>query len=916
MGHEPVPMLIGRADASERLAAVLTELRAGNSTAIVVSGEAGMGKTSLLRDVARHAGDLTTVTASGYEAESRLGFSLLQRLLVPFWSHVTALPAPQVQALETAFGLSEGPPPGRFIVALAATSLLTAAVTDRAVLCIVDDVQWADKESVDTLAFLARRLDSQGLGLILGVCSSRPDMREFAGIPSLHLGPLTESDMKLLLSTAVLAPPTPGVATRLVTESEGNPLALLEYSASLTNEQLTGAVGLPPALPVGERLAAGFQAQIARLPRPTRTMLLIMAAAGASNPVAVSDAFARLNIDADDALPAVHNSLLLAQPELAFRHPLIRSVAYDSAGKTGQSEVHTVLAEVADGQGMAAVAAWHRACAATAPDEGVAAQLELAAAEVRQRSGYAEEAIFLTEAVRQSRPGTEEYARRLLSAGRAHLSAGNGAQAERLLQDYGPNGFHASRIEAVRVEATLEAHSHRSGLEAATLLGTADRLPAEESDAARHLLQTALYIGFESRQFLRETTLVQIATRLLEHPSASADQKTAADWLCEGLAIRCIRGYRAAAPVLREALGRGNTDLSLTRPGAMCILAWRAMEDLWDDDFASTTWPQLTSTNESVGAWGSAWLGIGASALSAARHGEFGAAQRLFDEATSVAIAVGLTHENLWAVLIEFRAWQGREAETRAMAKSVIDEWAARGYSSTTSVALHGLTVLDLSLGRYAAALESAKRVADEDPPGNGSRVLPDLIEAAVRTGSTDIAEDSLKTLTDRATASGTPWAKSVLARSQAMVLGTSPEAEGHYQESLRLLNHTSLKTEIARTQLLFGEWLRRQRRRSDAHEQLTASLEAFAAMGAVSFAQRAAGELAVAGVGPVAISTLSNLELTGQEKRVAGLAAEGMTNTEISEQLFISGSTVDYHLSKIFHKLQITSRRRIKEKL
>jgi len=302
---------------------------------------------------------------------------------------------------------------------------------------------------------------------------------------------------------------------------------------------------------------------------------------------------------------------------------------------------------------------------------------------------------------------------------------------------------------------------------------------------------------------------------------------------------------------------------------------------LWDDEFESVTWPLMTKANRARGALPSVWVGLASSAVTEWRHGRFDAAQALFDEAVSLSVLVGAHQQVSWSVLTEFRAWQGREAETRSMASTLIREWTGdRQYGSSTNFALMALTVLDLSLGHYSAALSHATRVMNDDP-------------------------------------SGTSWALATLARSRAVVLGASPDAEAHYLQALGQFDATPLAAETARTRLMYGEWLRRRKRRSDAREQLSAALTSFTQMGAASFRQRAARELAATGANPVAeAAPRQAVALTPQERRVADLAAHGLTNAEISEQLYISGSTVDYHLSKVFRKLDIGTRRHLRDKL
>ena len=909
---------VGRAADRDRLAAILQQVREGLSAVLVLSGDAGIGKTQLLRWTVDSAADVRTLLVSGYEAEIGLGFAALHRLLQPFLGYLPELPGPQRGALGTAFGLTSGPVPNRFLIGLGAMAVLQRAALKEPLLCAVDDAQWIDQESLDTLAFVARRLDAEGFGLILAVRTDGQLPRTLAGIPEHRLAPMPERDMRSLLYARASTPPAPHVAARLITESEGNPLALLEYLASLSPERLAGTADIPAALPISDRLCASFAAQIVRLPSAARQLLLLLAAAGPNATDIVAEAGQQLGVGPEAAVPAMRQSLLSDQPGLVFRHPLIRSVVYDSAGLVAQRQVHAHLAAAATTCGYPDAAALHRAYAAADPNEGVAAQLEAAAARARDRGGYAAEASFLTLAVQHSNPGSSDHTRRRLAAARANIIAGHGAQAEQLLAGTEEHGETGARIAAERVEAILLSNDSRHPAAPVMLMKAASDLPSGSTELARQLLSSALRAAVGSRELTVGTSLPQIAEALLDQPWPPPGRPgTPVDFIYQALATRFARGYSAAIPAMREALRRVAEEPDFAAAQSVPLLIWLLMEDLWDDEFESTAWPQLTEANWKRGALPSVWVGLASSAVTSWRHGQFDTAEALFDEAVGLSVAVGAHQQVSWSVLTEFRAWQGREGETRSMADTLILEWTGqRQYGSSTNFALMALTVLELSLGRYGAALRHARRVADDDPPGHGSRVLPDLIEAAVRSGETTSAETALAALASRTAASGTPWALSLRARSEALVLGASAEAETRYEEALHRFGATPLAAELARTQLLYGEWLRRRRRRRDACEHLTAALTAFTRMGAELFARRAAQELSAAGGSQPETVRDRRSALTAQERRIADLAARGLTNAEISEQLFISESTVDYHLSKVFRKLGISSRRRIRDKL
>ena len=907
---------IGRSADRNRIEALLPRLHDGLSAALVVSGEAGIGKTRLLRHLVQRAEDVQTITISGYEAEVRLDFAALHRLLATQLDRLDQLPAPQRDTLATVFGLAAGPAPNRLLVGLAAMTLLEQAARQRPLLCVVDDIQWVDQETMDVLAFVARRLDAEGIGMVFGLRSSGQPPVGLAGIPQHRLAPMSEEDMRSLLSGVAATPPAPDVSVRLVTESAGNPLALLEYLRSLSPAQLAGTAALPAALPVGELLTAVLARQITGLPGPTRRMLLVLSAAGHDESATVLEACARLGIGPDAIGPAVTASVVETRPYLAFRHPLIRSAVYEGAKPAELRSVHAALAEVAQDRGSVDAAAWHWACATSGPDEPVAAGLERAAARARVRGGYAAQATLFTLAAQRSVVDSDEYGRRLIAAAEAHISAGNGTRAEQLLAGWTPTGSMGARLDVVRVEAAQEARDYRSGTEASMLLTAANKLSADELDLARRLLRGALHAALETRDLTVGVTLQEVAQALLHRPLPPGRDSTVPDRMHDALAVRCVAGYQTAAPLLHGAL-RHLREPTAAREPSGTFLQWLIIEDLWDDGLASTTWAEMAVVHQAEGAWASAWMDLACSAASEARHGRFESAQGLFDEAESLCVATRVNSQMLWTVLVEFYAWQGLETETRSTAATMLGDWSvSRRYGAMANYARLALTVLELGLGRYSDALAQAVPVARDDPPGHGSRILPDLVEAAVRADDHRLARDTLAELTVRATAAGTPWALGVLARSRALALDTSAAAEQEYHTALRLLGTTSLKTETARTQLVYGEWLRRRKRRRDAREQLSQAQAAFAGMGAMAFARRASGELVATGLEPIASPAVEPSALTPQERRVAELAAEGMTNSEIAEQLFLSNSTVDYHLSKVFRKLEITSRRRVKDKL
>jgi DNA-binding CsgD family transcriptional regulator len=616
--------LVGRGGDCGALDELVEAVRQGRSRSLVIVGEPGIGKTRLLRYAAQAADGVRTVSIAGVESELRLGFAALHRMLVPFLDRISLLPAPQRDALGSAFGLAAGPPADRFLVSLSVLTLLADAAAEQPLIWLVDDAQWLDRESLEVLGFVGRRLYADSIGLLFGAREAAPGLAALDGLPTRHLRGLEPAAARALLATNISGSLNARVAARIIAETGGNPLALQELARQLTPGQLAGRAPLPPRLPAGRHLHGHFLRQVKMLPPAAGSFLLLASAASSDDPAALWRAAALLGLGPDAADPAVARDIVSVDPRLAFRHPLIRSAVYEGARSADRRRVHDALATIASQDGYPDQAAWHRAAATVVPDEDVAADLE-----------------------------------------------------------------------------------------------------------------------------------------------RSADRATTEQW-----------GHERGAAVL----------------------------------------------------------------------GFF---------------------------------------------------------------ALIGLTVLELSLGCYVEALTWAMRIYDDDPPGFGNRILPEIVEAGTRGGDIGAARAALSRLADRAAASGTPWALGVLARSRAL-LAPDADAEAFYRAAIAHLTQTSVRTELARAHLLYGEWLRRQKRRKDARSQLRTARDMFDAMGAAAFARRARAELLAVGDSSHQPAEQPGPDLTPQEAQVSRLAAAGATNAEIATHMFVTTSTVEYHLSKVFRKLNITSRRQL----
>jgi len=618
-----------------------------------------------------------------------------------------------------------------------------------------------------------------------------------------------------------------------------------------------------------------------------------------------------LHVDAADAAIAAG----LFDPKLlpAFRHPLIRSAAYGAADASDRRRVHRILAELVDPAAPDA-RAWHRAAAAAGPDEEVALELERGAMRAGGRGGWSARAAFLARAADLTPPSSRRT-ERLLAAAEAALVAGKVPGAEALLQRASvastePNQLaHVNRIEGALLSFT------QPGKVPAVLLEAARALEAIDPIEARTTYIEALQACLVASQLTAGTTPSEVGLAALGLAGDRASVGTTEDAMLEGFAKRFALGYVESVPALRrvvkELCSANIPAAGLTR---WAILGANAAADMWDADGYRDLCIRLERAERSRGALESLHITLGTLAHSIMWAGDFAGAESAHSEATEIAVALGSEAANFEALKIELFAWQGRDEDTRFVAELLTGDFVSEiGGGVAMNLARVALSILDLAQGRYEEALVSALTVVSDDPCPHGSQSLPDVVEAAVRTGEDDTARHAVDRLRERAQASGTPWGLGLLARSQALI---ASEPESHFRSALDLLGHTYVKTDLARAHLLYGEWLRREKRRSDAREQLRTAFKMFDTMGASAFAERTRRELAATGEGTRKRTAGAGFELTPQERQIGLLAADGATNQEIASQLFLSAATVDYHLRKVFRKLSIGSRRQLGAKL
>ena len=905
-------VLVGRSAEREALDGLLARPAEGFSGALVLRGEPGVGKTALLEEAAAAAAAGTqTVRLTGVEPETQLGYAGLHRFLLPFAEHLERLPGPQRDALRSTFGLVAGPPADRFLVALAVLTLLAEVASAAPLVCVADDVQWLDPESVVVLGFVARRLYAERVVLLFAVREPAGELPALAGLPELVIGGLDEAAALELLASLTPGRLSPAVGARIVTETSGNPLALTEVARELSPAQLAGAEVLPEPLPAGSSLEEAFGRRVGRLPPETRLLLAVAAAEPTASEVLLWRAAGQLGIDPDAAAAADLGGLAVIGSQVEFRHPLVRSVVYHATPLWQRRLVHQALAAAGDGEEPDRVA-WHLAMAAAGPAEAVAARLEQAAGRARERGGYAATVTFLSRAAELS---AEEGPRvgRLLAAAEAALIAGQPFRAGTLLEEATPKlGDPLARARARRLQGTIRLALGRAGEASSILLEAARALAPFDASSARdallEALRAALYVGWSASQ----TVLAEIADAARAMPGVGWPAASATDLLLDGFSARAADGYRASVPLLRRAIAMlGAGDLGTQEGLRWLALGCAAAAELFDDQAQHALAVRLVQLARDHGALTMLPVALSNQSVRAeVVAGRFDASRACFTEASEISAATGNPGVVGTAGLAEVYelAWRGREADTRRVAAAVTREATSAGRGSHSMDAQYCLAVLELGLGNYQTALQSALSVYENDAPDMGTQVLPDLIEAGARCGETELSDAALGRLAERAVAAGTPLALGLLARSRAL-LAADADADALYQEAVKHLTQCRARPQLARAHLVYGEWLRRQRRRRDAREQLRTAHEMFTAMGAEAFAERARIELLATGERARQRTAEAAEELTPQEAQIARLVSQGDSNRDIAAQLFLSPSTVDYHLRKVFRKTGVTSR-------
>lgn len=885
---------------------MLEGIRGGTSRALVVHGEPGIGKTALLDSLAERASDCRLMRVAGVEAETELAFASLHQLCAPMFDRLELLPLPQRAALEVTFGIGTGPAPERLLLGLAVLGLLSEAAVERPLLILIDDAQWLDRSSAQVLAFVARRLGAESIGMVFSTRDLTPELAGLADLAVAGLG--DEASRKLLASVLTVGVDKP-VLDRFVAETRGNPLALLELSRGLQASRLAGGFAILNSPALAGSIETSFRHRVELLPAPTQRLLLLAAADPLGDPLLLWRAAERLGFDADAARPAVEDDLVSVGARVRFRHPLVRSAVYSSASAAARREVHAALAEATDPTIDPERRAWHRAEATLGHDEEVAAELERYAGRARERGGSAAAAAFLERAATLSADPPKRAAR-ALAAAQAMVQSGAFDSARDFLDqaDAGPLDV-ADRARLGLARAQLAFATSRGSEAPPLLLDAAQRFESIDVELARATYLDALIAAHLAGTYAPPGADVSAIARAADAASAPRHAPGPSDLLLDGLAANFNFGYSAGLPLLRSAVNADTAGMPFDKQLRwLSVARWAAMH-IWDDELTFALSARYVELAHEASVLSEYALAVNSHAVLLFLRGEPSAAVSAVEEAYAIKEALRSSFVPYSAMTIA--AMRGDAAEASFLIHASKENAAQRGEGLGIAGAEWAEAVLYNGVGRFDKAFEAARRAVGSMNPlvfGLANRALVELIEAAARTGMSEVVADAHAQLREMASASGTDWVLGLDARARALS-SNDEAAEKLHRESIDRLGETWLQAEIARAHLLFGEWLRGQDRRSEARSELHLALEMLEAMGMDGFAERARRELRATGETARKRQVEHSGGLTAQEAQIAQLARAGMSNPEIAARLYISARTVQYHLGKVFTKLGVSSR-------
>lgn len=917
--HAGSQRLRGRVGECETLRNLLATVRSDGSAVLVLRGEAGVGKTALLDYVADEASGFLSVQVAGVESDMELAFAGLQQLCSPLLGHLDELPSPQRQALDVAFGRGVGDTPDRFLVGLAVLSLMAAAAESRPLLCIVDDAQWLDQVTVQTLAFVARRLLAEPIAMVFAV---RDNPEVLAGLPELELAGISDAEARELLESVMVGGIDPRVRDRIVAETRGIPLAIVQVPRNVSATELSGGFWISGKRSSTAAIEDDFVRRVRSLPERTQRLLLIAAAEPVGDSALFLRAAASLDVDVDALAPAEADGIIEFGTRMRFRHPLMRSAAYRAADLLDRRTVHRALADATDSDADPDRRAWHAALAASGPDDTIAAELEASASRAQSRGGIAAAAAFLERATSLTANPAHRSAR-ALAAAQAKRDAAALAEAYELLSiaELGPlTQLQAAQVARLRAQMDFVRSragapgAPKTGEAARLLLSAAKALDGLDGDLAREIHLEALAAAMYAGRLGDKNLLPDVAKAGRAAVDRLTEVRRPLDLLLSGMTDRIIDGPGAGADHMRAGLELWNAHEETTdtndRSWPFPVIQESAAHELWADSKLKHIATATVRRARDAGALAALPPALAYRAGVHVYMGEFKSATRLLDEIDAITSALGNAPRKYHA--LNMAAWRGVTDEALSLIAEAAEEGAAKGEGRLVGLTNLLRAIVFNGAGRYDEALAAAKECCEYEDLGFFGWCLYELIEAATHAGDTEAAASALPHFERRAGITGTDWGLGVVAAARAMVAADTT-SDALFADAVERLDRAHVALHGARVRLCYGEWLRRENRRVDARAQLGAAHDTFAKVGSEGFAERARRELAATG-GKVRKQPLSSGdELTTQESQIARLAADGLTNQEIGAQMFISTHTVEWHLRKVFVKLGITSRRQLR---
>lgn len=909
--------LLGRQEERYRLEALLDEARDGHGGAVVLRGEAGIGKSTLLEELADKAHDFCICHVVGVESEMELAYAALEQLCGPIIDRLTDLPALHRNALEKVFGLRTGSPPDRFLVGVAAFDLVATVAQEQPLLWLVDDAHWLDRSSIQVLGFAGRRSPVERVVLVIAARDSA-DEPDLAGVPQIRLEGLSNEQAGTLLDSVVTGPTDPAVRDRIIAESHGNPLALLELPRAWTAAEVVEGLFESERVPVTGQLELAFARQVRELPSDTQTLLSLAAAEPTGDPALLWSASQKLGLEWGAAAPAEMAGLIEIGGRVSFRHPLVRSAAYRAAPVHQRLAVHRALADVTDPVRDPDRRAWHRASSTIAHDEVVAAELEQSAGRATARGGLSAAAALLERAAALTADAALR-ADRTLAAASAKRKAGALEAALHLLRAL--ETAPASELRSALTEQLRGkiAFDQRRGRDAATLLlSAARRLAPYDSRQARDTLVEALAAAVWASGSDDHGLIQEVAEAALASPPTDEHARTA-DLLLDALARRVTEGYEGAAPAMTRALAavsaevRGPHDVERTLWMAGSRAAGIIATETWDYQTGRELAERQVSVARRSGALVQLQFALNFLANNVVLSGDMRRTAELVEEERVLSTMTGVTPVGYSSLLLD--AFRGDAARAIPMIDTAVETAKADGQGRILAFANYVGAVLYNGLGRHADALDCAHRVFEWGALGYQTLAAAELAEAASRVGDSVRLAEVSAWIRARADATPTEWALGICARVHAFAADTAG-AEVLYRQSIEHLAMTPLRVELARSHLLYGEWLRREGSRASARDQLILAHDALNDMGIDAFAQRARREmLATTGRRMRRYVDAPSTELTSQELQIAELVQRGLSNREVGARLFLSPRTVEWHLRNVFGKTGVSSRRQLRDK-